>query len=86
MQAPEQYDTQGYTILRDSRLQNRVTTLRARFENDFSSRFTDDPHRNRNLIKRFGDSLALPDSLPRPRSRLRRTRLALLTRCSAGRL
>jgi len=57
MIAQDQYASQGYAILRDSTLQDRVMALRAGFETNFASRFTDDPQRNRNLIKRFGDSL-----------------------------
>jgi hypothetical protein len=47
----------GYCVAEDQELAREIRSLRVTFENRYRSRFNDDATRNRNLIKRFGDSL-----------------------------
>jgi hypothetical protein len=49
----------GYVVGHSESLRNRVKVLRSNFEAKFQSRFGSDPSTNRNLIKRFADSIEL---------------------------
>ena len=50
----------GYTIISDSCLQKRASQLDQIFTRDFKSRFSENIHANRNLIKAFGRT---PDAM-----------------------
>ena len=56
-QGIEQFATEGYCVLTNKVLRDHILSLRDRFKNNYATRFGDDAHHNRNLIKRFGDSL-----------------------------
>lgn len=47
----------GYCVAEDQCLSREIRSLRGTFENRYRLRFNDDAPHNRNLIKRFGDSL-----------------------------
>ena len=55
----DQYLENGYAIARVPEIHAQVARLRQHFEQNFQSRFGDAPATNRNLLKRFADSIEL---------------------------
>jgi hypothetical protein len=51
------YARDGYCVVSEPTLARAIQALRHTFEDRFLSRFNDDAAHNRNLIKRFGDTL-----------------------------
>jgi hypothetical protein len=56
----------GYAIAQAPETHAQVARLKQRFELDFQSRFGSDPATNRNLIKRFADSIELAELFSSP--------------------
>lgn len=55
----DRYLENGYAIAQVPEIHAQVARLRQRFEQNFQGRFGDDPATNRNLLKRFADSIEL---------------------------
>lgn len=55
----QDFQRQGYVVAESAALRERVVALKSSYESDFKWRFGDDPVTNRNLIKRFADSIEL---------------------------
>lgn len=57
MTLKEKYKQDGYVIISNDDVKKKVEHLRSLFVDTFESKFNDDPSQNRNLIKRFSDTL-----------------------------
>lgn len=55
----QQFQREGYVVKHCYAIQSRVNELKSTFEAKFQSRFCNDPLTNRNLIKRFAESIDL---------------------------
>lgn len=62
----QQFQRDGYVVAQSAALRERVAGLKARFESTFQRRFGDDAAANRNLIKRFADSIELASLFASP--------------------
>lgn len=62
----EDFQREGYVIAQSVALRERVARLKASFETLFHRRFSDDAGANRNLIKRFADSIDLASLFTAP--------------------
>jgi hypothetical protein len=62
----DQYLHDGYVIVQLQEIHELVKRLKMRFERDFQNRFCDDPFTNRNLLKRFADSIELSSLFAAP--------------------
>ena len=54
-----QFKREGYVVAHSEALRDQIKELKCTFEAKFQSRFGTDPATNRNLIKRFADSIEL---------------------------
>jgi hypothetical protein len=60
------FQRDGYVVGHSETLRDRVKVLRSTFEAKFQGRFCSDPSTNRNLIKRFADSVELASLFASP--------------------
>lgn len=62
----QDFQLYGYVVAQSAALRERVAALKSCFESHFQRRFSDDPVANRNLIKRFADSIELASLFSAP--------------------
>lgn len=62
----ETYASDGYCVVTEPTLAAKIQCLRETFENRFLSLFNEDATHNRNLIKRFGDTLEVARFMSSP--------------------
>ena len=62
----QDFQLEGYVVAQSTALRERVAALKSCFESHFQCRFGDDSGTNRNLIKRFADSIELASLFAAP--------------------
>ena len=59
----EDFDRDGFVILRSQYLVDKVAEMRKKFNSEFLARFTDDLEVNKNLLRRFGNTVEVSNFL-----------------------